>query len=299
MRLIEVGRVVAAGIAFGSLGLSGCKDEGFGDVPAEEAPQTYADVVCGQAASCGCFEDEDDWDVDTCKADYEAELRFLIEAGTAAGLTYDGTCIGRYLDLTSELGCRTEAEDAVVWDECGWCNLFHGHVAVEQPCERLGDEEDYLFDDCAQGLYCSGGVCRDPCATAGEGDDCQVAWCADGLYCGWEWDPETDEQSATCRRWAQQGENCEERHCADGLVCDWETSTCEPLPPRPGVGQPCPEASCVEEAYCDTSDPDPQTWTCRARKESGEPCETSQECLNYWCEDGACVPDLPLVCWFI
>jgi hypothetical protein len=301
MNVFLTGREIGIGIALGSLSLAACKDEGFRDVPAEEAPQTFADVVCGQAESCGCFEDLDDLnDFDTCKAEYEAQLRFVIEAGAATGLTYDGTCIGRYLDLTTGLGCKTDADDHDFWDECRWCSLFHGHVAVGEPCEQLAgeDDEDYLFDDCAQGLYCVGGMCRDPCSTAGEGDDCRVAACAEGLYCGWEWDPETDEESATCRRWAQQGENCEERHCANGLVCDWETSTCEPLPPRPGIGEPCPEGLCVDEAYCDTSDPDAQAWTCHARKGEGQPCEQSQECLNYSCEDGACAPDLPLVCFF-
>lgn len=284
---------VRLGLVLGVVGFVACKDEGFGDVPAEEAPATYADVVCGQASSCGCFEDVAGAE-ESCKSALDGQLQEIIDVGNAAGLTYDGSCVGRFLDLAGSLGCRTSwTEDDFAENECWLCKIFHGDKGVGEPC---GQSSGYdVGDDCAQGLSCWGERCVDPCATVGEGGDCSAGSCDDGLYCDWDYDIETEEMTATCVRAAGEGEACGEQRCDDALECDIETMTCVSAPPLPGVGEAC-TGSCREEAYCDTTDPDASSWTCVARKSDGEACESDQECLTWRCEEGTCTPDGPIIC---
>jgi hypothetical protein len=284
--------VMLAVVAFVS-----CKEDGFGDVPADEAPSTYADVLCGQADSCGCF-DALPTTGEACKSQLELQLQHLLDMGEAAGLTYDGKCIGESLDLVSALGCRTS------WDEvgadldireCSYCKIFHGGARVDEPCTT---SQGYgLGDECAQGLICANERCVDPCARVGEGGDCTNTSCDEGLYCAWDWDPETEDMSATCVRAAGQGEDCSEARCDDELECDFETTTCVPRPPPPGPGEPC-TGVCAETAYCDTTDLEPGNWVCVAKKGDGEACESDQECSSWTCEEGTCLAEGPLVCMF-
>lgn len=289
---------VRLGVVLGVAGFFACADEGFGNVSADEAPATYADVFCGQADACGCFDGVAGAE-DACKAQLEPQMQQLIDMGKAAGLTYDGNCVGTWLDLLSSLGCRTEWGEADLGgfaDDCvGLCKVFHGDRGVGEPC---GDAATVGWgDECAQGLMCVGERCADPCARVGEGGDCTATNCEIGLYCEYEWDVETEEMSGTCVRAAQQGEDCTEKRCGDDLECDFETMTCAPAPPLPAVGEAC-MGSCQETAYCDTTDIDPANWVCVAKKGDGEACENDQECVSWSCEDGTCMAEGPLVCSF-
>ena len=278
---------VCAVAAFGA-----CKDDGFGDVPASEAPETVTDTICGQADDCGCFEGMPG-ERDLCQSEGTAEWQAFIAAGEAEGLTYDGRCIGELLDIYASFGCRTELDEAD-FDECRPCKFFHGSQGAGQPC-AFPESEDLGFsaDDCAQGLVCNGDVCVDPCETAGEGEVCLSVSCDEGLTCLYTF--ENDEESATCVRPAGEGEDCSQAPCADDLDCDPLEATCVPRPPAPSEGEPC-NGFCDDDSFCDTSSTDPAQWICVARRGEGEPCSDSGECRNFQCEEGVCAPERPIAC---
>lgn len=278
-----------------AVGFAACADKGFGNVSVEDAPGTISDTVCEQAEGCGCFEGVQ-ITVDSCKMQYSAEWESIIAQGEAAGLTYDGACVGRMLDAFADVGCATSVDDEDLGGigGCAPCKFFHGEKGVGDPCQEAVTG---YGDDCAQGLSCDVEQCVDPCATVGEGEDCSTTACEDGLYCNVSFDPMTEEQTMTCVRPAGEGEDCMETPCGEGLLCDVETFTCQPTPPPPGEGEPC-MGVCAEGNYCDTSEPDPTAWVCRAQKGDDEPCESDEECLSWQCEEGACVPESPIVCFF-
>ncbi len=323
---------VRLAVVLGLVAFGACNGKGFGNVSKEDAPKTVSDEICDQADACDCFEGTV-LDVDLCKMQYQSQWQMMIEAADAAGLTYDGNCVGWMLDAYTDLGCRTSIDpEEFGLDECSQCKFFHGDKQAGQPCTPPDNPLLALADECAQGLYCNGEVCVDPCSKAGEGQSCEYSGCQDGLVCVFEYDPETGESSAICVRpagegedcldtacaeglWcqsgydpetqaetatcikpAQQGEDCSEKPCGEDLQCDYESYTCVPAPADPGPGEPC-MGYCAEGAWCDTSDPDPTNWVCQVQKGDGEPCDSDQECITYDCEDGACVPEQPIVCF--
>ena len=313
-------------VAIAAMGFVACEDKGTTNVPQEEAPETVSSSICEQAQNCGCFELLPT-SVEMCKQEWQSEWQASIDASEAAGLTYDGECVGRALDLYGSLGCRAELDDDdLEWlDECASCKIFHGSKGVGEPCS-LPEDDETLGDECAQGLWCDGEVCIDPCATAGEGEDCLNVRCAEGLECQYEIDPETGDATAICVEPAGEGEDCSNVSCGDGLVCrpdaSFETQICvrpagagedcSQLPcgnelvcaqdtstcaPYPAAGEPCPQGICQEGAYCEMTDADPPNGVCVAQKGEGESCANDMECASWSCsEDGTCAPDLPIVC---
>ena len=308
-----------------------CSDKGFGEVPKDEAPTTVAKTICEQRSECGCFE-EQAATVELCKTQHETQWQTLLETGDAAGLTYDGKCVGRYLDQYDAVGCRTELDADTLEDllSCSICKVFYGDKTVGEACGATPGLA-FFADDCAQGLTCQANECADPCARAKEGEDCRRQTCEDGLHCSYDYDPQTGEDSAVCIRPAGEGEDCIERGCAEGLVClyayepetsaacqrpagngeacsdrpcgedlqcDAETFTCAPAPAPPGPGDPCPGGWCGAEAWCDTSEANPDSWVCQPKKAEGESCTSDEECANWDCDDGVCRPAGPLVCGF-
>jgi hypothetical protein len=164
--------------SIGAVAFVACGDKGPPNIPQEEASETVADTVCEQADSCGCFSGGEDT-LDSCTSQYESEVQQMIDAGEAAGLNYDGKCVGELLQAQQDLGCATEYEEDDF--DCQPCKFFYGPKQLGEPCDEPGD--DVFGDECAQGLYCSDTGCVDPCVLGDEGDDCSAGGCKDGLEC--------------------------------------------------------------------------------------------------------------------
>lgn len=306
----------------------GACEEKTRNVPKEEAAVTIATELCGQADRCGCFEVVPST-AEMCKMMYESQWQSIVDAGTEAGLSYDGECVGKLLDVYGSLECRTQLDEGDIgqFADCSSCKFFYGSKQAGEPCALPPDGLSFAGDECAQGLQCDGEQCFDPCATAGEGESCLDVECAEGLVCQSDIDPETNEPIATCVRAPGEGEPCPDFTCADGLTCDLgdpvsmdpptcirpaaegedcsqvacdDELTCDPesntCVPWPSAGQPCPMGFCDEASYCDMSDPDQASWVCVARKGDGEPCESDDECASWYCGEEGCGPEIPIVC---
>lgn len=284
--------VVIAATAFGA-----CADDGYGTVAESEASATIADALCGMAQDCRCFTDNRG-SAEECRAEFREEWQSIFDAGKAAGLTYDGACVGRILDAYTASGCEVEVAEEDLFTDCAPCKFFHGTKIEGEPCEQgdglAGD------DECAQGLGCNGAVCVDPCKTAGEGEPCVGRHCDEGLVCLLATDAENGANASTCHRTAGVGEDCSASFCADGLSCDPTTVTCQD-PPRAAEGEPCAMSECDADLYCDRGDGmlEPTGWVCAPLQGPNDPCTDDEACRSGTCRDGTCLEEQAFACQLI
>lgn len=251
-----------------------------GEVAEEDLVPRIAEELCNKQEECDCDTGQT---VEQCRAFVEAGLGAFFVPPENADLSYDGGCADDVVDAYADIGCDT-VDEYVDGQECRVCKVYYGTKAEGEACSRF---DDTIYDDCEQGLFCLGDVCGDPCEEAGEGQSCDGRPCAENLTCTFIG------EEMTCQPTAGLGDSCEAQSCADDLVCDSQTFTCtEP----PGIGEPC-FGSC-SEGWCDTSDPESESWVCKAAKEAGEPCDFGDECISDECdfETSVCVEQRPLVC---
>lgn len=274
-------RLGFAGAAFAALAMSSCD----GAIAEDDLLPTLAEHVCRRAAGCECGMAEND---SVCISNVERRLRSLT-ASPSEDLLYDERCAAALLDRVTAYGCRTSTE--ILWapefdpaQVCSVCKPFFGRRVAGEACWNF---EGSPYDDCAQGLTCREGRCRDFCAPGGLGEPCSTNVCAAGLACHY-----ASEGDATCQRLVGVGEPCEDAVCKDGLYCDAERLTCIA---RPGVGDTC-YGDCAPRLWCDMSPPDSASWVCRSPKPGGEPCTSEMECESRACEDEVCGASLPYVC---
>lgn len=276
---------------------------------------------CAQLFSCGCIGTRFD-DAKQCEEVQAGQFAGTVERAEAAGLMIDEACV-QANDIYLRLACATDEDEAP--EECSYCAVAHGTVALGQPCID-GDNSS----DCAQGLRCDAEVCVDPCAKPKPGEVCRdpitldIADCEEGLYCA---------SSGMCAPVAGINEPCEEAPCAEGflcialvgmpllcepleeegqecispfscvegLLCDSESGTCTP---RPGAGESCYSGDCTDGLSCN-SDDGTGTGTCGPPPSVGESCSEKCEgeavcsfgtctalpgegeaCFNGWCAAG-------------
>jgi hypothetical protein len=275
--------------------VSACSAKGEGEaVSQNDAPEEVSTQLCAQADSCGCFDGQGMTNVEQCQTQVRANWEETVAMGQAAGLTYDGNCVGAALDDYAALGCLTELD--VIEDDdsvfgCGGCKLFHGDTPEGEPC--TADETlSGVGDECAQGLRCIGQRCSTPCNRAGAGESCLEMDCEDGLVC--VYDNSGGNEVAACAVGAAEGESCADRFCGDGLVCS-EQQTCLPLPT---AGEPCVSGQCdFVDSYCEESTDGMGPGTCVALKPGGEPCSLPAECQSFECEGGSCSAEPPIACY--
>lgn len=234
-------------------------------------------------------------DEDSCKTMFK---QLLVRGGSslyAPGMTINGVGSDSYsigqlaarlqtgrieLDVKAAKACAEEqAErpcndaDPVAPLECGegvasaCTDIFKGLQTEGEPCS-YGDE-------CADGLYCSGGyagykdgVCL---VEAKLNDLCQEeadCYSSDGeLYC--------DESKGSCQQRAAEGDDCEFADptfdklppsdltlpCMPGYWCSLETSTCVAACDKLDEDEACSSTEqCGEDLYCDLSGADDQAY---------------------------------------
>lgn len=255
---------VAVAVSLGGALVTGCTDddgapsddaasetEGTGDTEGETETEgeddrlaMLAEVQCERMAACECGTEESDDEV--CGGWLAARWEARIEQGEERELTFDAGCLDQIEGQVEAADCR--------WPGFGetpicasFCAVYHGDLPLGSACWA----DDPLVSDCAQGLACVEGQCREPCEALL------------GLSAG-----------SSCR--AEMGDEYET--CKDGLWCSWETLSCEGLAP---IGAACGNgpAQCVPEAFCDW-----QTNTCVGAAQEGDACDQAQCALDLFCD---------------
>jgi len=236
------------------------------------------------------------------------------------GSVCGGNCNGVYVPGCTYPGAETQCRDAsctsAVATLPAYCNGSGACPGLQTqdcaPYDCVGDQCGGCQNDsdCADGEYCSGGVCS-PKLQLGEvcSDDnqCLSTHCADGVCC----DDACSGQCEACDAVGSVGEcvaisgapHGSRPACAsDGTVC---AGGCDGIDPDacayPGSETQCREASCTDavatlEAFCDGAGacPDVQTQDCDPYECNGDrcdgPCETDADCPSgTFCSAGMCV----------
>ena len=247
----------------------------FGDVPEDQAESTYAQVVCDLLIKCDCgFSLSKSECVDAATAQYQLEFDMAI----AAGLIYDGECLGDFLEFVDRFGCGTQSD--VLDDpqnnsyDIYACKVFSGNGGEGDPCSSY-EAAGLIADDCSQGLGCIGSTCMasstapPPVKQPGESCIPGTEVCEAGAACLNSVDaPEV----YTCTSLPVEGEGCDLGVCAAPAWCDLEDAICKPAP---GIGEACDTFSkpCAEGLYCSVN-----TLLCETVLGEGEPCTQYDQC---------------------
>ena len=186
--------------------------------------------------------------------------------GCGAGLA----CVGRTSASTGTCQPRKNAGELCTGDAfvTGDCRV--GLRCVRGFCAALIPRDGTCTEsfECAHGLVCSAGACRQG---QGVGEACGAAACAEGLFCS----------GGICTPWRDEGERCDsatafgdsDGGCKLGLFCRDDNETCESLPER---GESCVEARACRDAaqnFCNISvDGTEGSGLCQRRHVTGEDC---------------------------
>lgn len=238
------------------LALGGCETtENPQPVGLAQAEVRLQQALCEQVyTSCGCEYESWYGSEQACSEEIIEAMQYIrsnLEQFSGAELTYDATCMGRWVYEIEAIGCAPQFPPAE--PQCQPpCQVVYGDRREGESCELYGD----LVNDCAQGLSCSGS-CVNPCG----GDD-------PGVYAG-------------------EGESCQSRPCGAGLQCNFQSDRCERIP---AVGELCPLGQCEGEAFCEVVDPvDPLSERqCFAPAPLGEMCRGHDQCESGYCPNGFC-----------
>lgn len=262
------------------LGL-GCEVTETREIPLDDAYEVLRGALCERASRCQC----DRWSaydsVDECEEDVGEAVDRLRDLEVS--MSYDPSCMGRYVDQLDELGCSPvfEEPEACVRP----CLLMHGDLLEGEPCFVYSS----WVSDCAQGLQCQG-ECVDPCreqdppVRAGLGESCAQIGCDDDLRCG---------ESQVCEALPVAGQECTGR-CAEGLFCEAEDpidpmSIMRCFAPR-GLDAPCRGHAQCDSGYCPAG-------ACALLPREGESCADARACaVGLDCIDDVCGPADAVLC---
>jgi len=242
----------------GVFGLEGCS---AGPGREDAAIVRLQTLACDKAYECGCDDIGfgcDDWQ--------EQEPN----NGSAPQRAFDASCLPYWEAWVEELRC----EAPTVPGYAKLCPLYHGTIYEGMPCETVVLEfADLSSTDCARGLYCVAGICRDArtIELGAEGQPCDVGErCGAGLRCGEE----------VCERLPTRGELCPDHVCAGEDICEIR---CRPLP---SAGQECDLGRCDRTAYCVFDNLGGSE--CIAAGAIAEPCAGHRQCISGNCPAGFC-----------
>lgn len=261
------------GAALACLMTIACASGPAGPDPALADLQAIAAAQCQAAIDCDC---PGRGDLDTCMTEQDATWRARQVAGRADGLTYDPSCAADLAAAIEAQGCSAPGTGAA--HPCtSYCAPFHGERELGASCTRFDD----LVSDCAQGLTCVDGACREPCQVftgLRVGEVCSdpasgesLDRCAEGLYC--------DER---CKPLAGPGESC--GACVEDYYCSYDGQTTRCLE-RADEGESCDLASCKPGLFCDYDG----AFQCRALANAGESC-SDRPCVDGLACNGTCRP---------
>ena len=244
----------------------------------------FATAYCKALVACECA----NVDEPTCVSQIAAENQGLLDAGAAAGLSFDTTCVQARLDRFLQLGCAPD------WSAAGpyvQCKTHYGPKPLGEPC-TVNDLAD--GDDCQADLYCWQGTCVELLPDVPAGEACALYW----PYCSAGACIYSEAAGAyICQPPSMPGDPCfDGGHCL-GLPCSMETGTCV-TPLNPGESCVTTDDVCGDGLECVTLD---GTDVCAAEPVAG----MGESCKAVKCGDGltcqnnsTCVASPPYVCVF-
>ena len=162
----------------------------YGEVSEDAAPNVFAREYCHLLLSaCDCTTAQQIFSsTSQCESAMAMQLEADFAEAQAAGLTYDPTCMGEYVNLfTQELGCRTRTEltpTVAVSIDAPTCKVHYGTGVEGDSCEN---HYTAFGDTCEPGLQCLGtcmAFAPQPVNKAiGEACDPTTDLCELGSYC--------------------------------------------------------------------------------------------------------------------
>jgi hypothetical protein len=196
---------VVAALALAAIGVwaLGCEDEPPRQVELEDAVAALEDEYCARMFDCEC-QNRRYGDEMTCDEDVTRRVEQMRMIADQAGLIYDSTCLGGFLQELGDLGCGSIGARPAC--DPG-CRIYVGRGGPGDACTNLGQG----LSDCGPGLVCTAGQCADPCARAGNGQSCADLSCAQDLYC---------DDNQVCTPLPAVGDACWQGNCASGSYCD-------------------------------------------------------------------------------
>jgi len=227
-----------------------------------ELGRQFALRLCPAQADCGC---EEDLLIPDCERQVERELAQTEQAALDRGFVPDHECMDTFLaEIERSATCERlqfELEPS--------CPVYTRNAEVGEPCEHIGLLP--LMMDCAAGLSCIDGICRDVV------------------------DPPVLSEGETCSDTTGFTPTGYLGRCDEHLVCDsQDTRTCIPSPywPELPLGGECSAtAYCEHGSYCrpqgsavDTSEDMP--GRCTEPTAPGEPCRFVNECTTH-CDEAS------------
>jgi hypothetical protein len=272
------------------------KGKSSGPVPVGAFASAYADAWCNGLEPC-CGVGGYAFDIAQCKQSVGGVLDSFVKATSARPhLVFDERVAGVCIEATRHrfASCNDRAGFNAGNDMCD--GLFRGTVALGGSCAE--NEECARVD--GSDVRCDAGVCATfddpfdlPAPTpAAPGEACNSTCSLDPFlsYCEYL---DTTADPVGCYE-------------DEGLYCPRATLVCTPLP---RVGEPCPEAKCERDAFCQfgtcvaaaamgpcdsrdqcahTSRCDVDAGSCVPRKANGAACNDLDECLSASCEGDLC-----------
>jgi hypothetical protein len=306
-------------LAFAFIGL-GCGGDSGGDpspnpaapmdcgpsVPKADAGQRWAESFCATLFSCTCETYADYTTEAECVTAERAGWDQVFASATAAGLTYDGECVGCLIEFFSEdLVCSADLGVFATGCPKTSCSMFHGSAAEGESCTPFG----VSAGTCASGLWCnpSSRVCQawqcagQPAETdaPGLGESCLEGF-------GWKSCEPRDEVvcdvagSGQCERIPGRDQPCVAGKCQAGLVCFLEfpgpTDVC--TDPVQQGGECHWDAACDDNLYCVLPNGSAQGGTCEPLIANGASCRSHGLCQSGYCRGlftsggagGTCAP---------
>lgn len=275
-------------------------DDGGSAVPSRPVAATsysadFAKAYCESIAGC-CEQEGFPTDTASCTSLVEMSTNLVLDqvmAGDRADYNAEAAelCIAQH--RASLTACYGEDKLMQIIDVCS--GMFTGKVPIGGECtatEQCGTAQEDVF--CVAGICttdsglwsshiaelgegCSyscwqqfawdkmGTICSEV-PTDASGGDC---WLSDNLYCSLT--------SGVCEQVARAGQPCAENTaCVDGSICDAGTCISASLGASCSTNQ-----NCAETDYCNHMT---ESWTCSPRRENGDICESSTDCLSENCD---------------
>lgn len=284
-----------------------------GPVSESDSQDEVSDRLCYAYEECNCGELAG-VSLNGCETGLGFAWQGVTEDARMEGLTYDGDCLSKRLNVMLDRGCETiEPGNSLFCGEEN-CLIYHGDKKEGEECEGGVSQAN-----CEQGLVCLG-TCQKPCQNTGfdipEGDLCfdsEIPFsglCAEGLIC--------DRESGLCASTPGEGETCVQGQCGEGLRCASMGTELQCIVPK-ATGEACTTATECASAVCTPGDQtcgdfpavgemcvgycadgatcaiaaDAQQLTCQTIPAKGEPCLTQTleacadglVCLNDTCSD--------------
>jgi len=241
-------------------------EHGIVDDAEQTFPTRMAEEYCATLFACenldACGDAVPYASEEECVQGERTALEQMRTAARDAGMTFDATCVDRWIAQFDELGCEGERRAKHLFGEfydAVGCQPYYGTVPEgEDPCVEIVGTE---LSNCGQNLYCYD---ERECYPIGEPAECE---CAEGTRCDYV------EGYPGCLPLVGIGDVC-------GLPDGTRT------------------AVCPQDAYCPLVIEDGMVVesACIAAAPLGAACVGDHECASGTCEQDVCVAPIPWVC---